>query len=623
MLLRSGLLAAASLLGTAAVALLVEVAGVRVTEPEWRPRVVVALTVGAAAAGLAVALLARRRPALAADAGVVATAVLLGAMGATALRGTRWGWYGLFSDSSFRTQMATRFADTAALVDYGYQDLPAYYPPALGWIVGRFAAITGLDGWEAVKPVQLVVAVLVPVAAYLLWRPVAGALPAAAVAGLTTVWTAHPQKPDEWLVLACLLPWWLLTVRDVRTAGVERWSVWRLGIVLGLLLLTHTYWFLPFGVATLLALAYDAVRTRRGARTRLPWRRALSIGAIGLAVSAVSWLPPVLARLRLPSDSLQLRYAVPHGHVPPFPLPTDPLGVVGLIGLAWLLRAAWRRLSRRESDDLAGALALALAGALATLGLGAVAATYDIGLLAFKTRDVVTLVLLASGVMGCVEIVHRSLRAPVPHGVGTVAAVVMTTIGAGSAGFHVATQWSTGSPALVAQTTRYPDGSMPSGDPVREPWIPTLFVEPTDPSVEELRAAWSALRPDVPLDEAVLVTTRLDLLATTPVHWFVATKSIYSHPNGRFEDRVGLLEQVAACPSSACAADLLRHNELDEVDGLVLQRDGDLLEVPFTVDTFPERTRPSGVSFPDAVLRGPEFERRELGRIVVVALVGE
>src|SRR3712207_7238233 len=53
---------------------------------------------------------------------------------------------------------------------------------------------------------------------------------------------------------------------------------------------------------------------------------------------------------------------------------------------------------------------------------------------------------------------------------------------------------------------------------------------------------------------------------------FVAYKSIYSHPNGRFEDRVALLEEVAACPTSACAARLLRDNDADPVDGLVLQR---------------------------------------------------
>ncbi len=632
MLLRPALLLVAILGGWAAAAWAVAAYDVTVVEPSWQDRLVAVLSAGAALAGAAVALVARTRPGRAAQAGVVAAGVLLGAAGTAALHGTRWGWYGLYADTSFRTQMATRYAQTPALVDYGYRDLPAYYPPALGWLQGRLAAVTGLAGWEAVKPVQLLLGVLVPLAAYLLWRPVVGALPASAVAGLVTIWTAHPHKPDEWLVLSCLLPWWLLAVRDLRAPGVERWSAWRLGVVLGLLLLVHTYWFLPFGVATLLALAYDAVQVRRRHQhaPRLPLRRALAIGAVGLAVSAVSWVPVVVARLRLPSDDLQMRYSYLGGNLPPFPSPVEASEVAGLLGLAWLGWAAFHRLRGDDlgdgTGDVAGALALALAGCLATLGLGALAERADVGVLAFKTRDAVITVLLAAGVLGAADWSRRRLRR---HEGGQparrlwaarLAPVVLVTAAAATAGYHLADVWVTGRGALVAQTTRYPDGSVPTGHPGQKPYIATLFVRPSDPSVAAVRAAWRTLRPDVPLSGAVLVTSQVDLLATTPVHGFVAYKSIYSHPNGRFRDRVALLEDVAACPTSACAARLLRDNDLDAVDGLVLQREGESLVLPFMVDDFPDRTRPSQVAFPDRVLAGPEFVRTELGRIVVLAL---
>jgi galactan 5-O-arabinofuranosyltransferase len=198
--------------------------------------------------------------------------------------------------------------------------------------------------------------------------------------------------------------------------------------------------------------------------------------------------------------------------------------------------------------------------------------------------------------------------------------VVLVGAAAASAAHHLADAWATGPPALLAQTTRYPDGSTPTGNPAAGPYIRTLFVDPSDPSVAEVRAAWRELRPDVPLSDAVLVTSRVDLLATTPVHGFVAYKSIYSHPNGRFEDRVALLEEVAACPTSACAADLLRNNDIEPVDGLVLQREDESLVLPFMVDDFPDRTRREEVAFPDRVLSGPEFSRIELGRVVVIAL---
>ena len=631
MLLRPVLLLAALLAGWAVSGWAVAAVDVAVVEPVWRHRVVVVLTAGAAAAGAALALLARRRPGLAADAAVVTSGVLLGAAGTAGLHGTRWGWYGLYADSSFRTQMATRYAETPSLVDYGYRDLPAYYPPALGWLEGRLAAVTDLAGWEAVKPVQLLVGVLVPLLADLLRRQVVGGLPAAAVAGLVTIWTAHPQKPGEWLVLTCLLPWWLLAVRDVRAPGVARSPAWRLGVVLGVLLLFHTYWFLPFGVATLLALTYDGLLARwRDRRVRLPLRRALAIGAVGLAVSAVSWVPVVVTRLRLPSDQLQLRYSRPEGNVPQLPSLLDPSEFAGLLGVAWLVWAGVRRLRRREAGgrevELPGGLALALAGCLATLGLGALAERAGIGLLAFKTRDAVLAVLLAAGVLGAADRLRRGReRHEGGHRVGArwaarLAPVALVGCVAASAGYHFADRWVTGSPALVAQTTQYPDGSVPTGDPAQEPYRPTLFVRPDDPPVVAVQEAWRRLRPDEPIAGAVLVTSRVDLLATTPVHGFLAYKSIYSHPNGRFEERRALLEEVAACDTSACAAALLRDNDLDRVDGLVLQRDGDTLVLPFTVDDFPDRTRRAEVGFPDRVLAGPEFLRTELGGTVVIAL---
>ncbi|MDP9432470.1 MAG: arabinofuranosyltransferase, partial [Actinomycetota bacterium] len=317
------------------------------------------------------------------------------------------------------------------------------------------------------------------------------------------------------------------------------------------------------------------------------------------------------------------------GNIPPLPSPLEASEIVGLVGVAWLGWAAWRRLRRHDLDeraaDVTGALGLALAGCLATLGLGAIAEQFDVGLLAFKTKDAVIMILLAAGVLGAADWLRRGRRQDGGHQAraregARFAPVVLAAVAAATAGYSLADSWVTGRSALVAQTTRYPDGSVPTGNAAQEPYIRTLFVRRSDPSVAAVRAAWRSLRPDVPLSDAVLITTRVDLLATTPVHAFVAYKSIYSHPNGRFEERVALLEEVAACPSSACAAALLRDNDFDRVDGLVLQREGGLLELPFMVDDFPNRTRRAEVAFPDRVLSGPEFVRTELGRIVVVAL---
>ncbi|MDP9416857.1 MAG: hypothetical protein M3P48_03290, partial [Actinomycetota bacterium] len=85
MLLRPALLLMVILGGWAATARVVDVWDVSVVEPAWQDRLALVLTTGGALAGAAVALVARRRPGLAAEAGVVAAGVLLGAAGTAAL----------------------------------------------------------------------------------------------------------------------------------------------------------------------------------------------------------------------------------------------------------------------------------------------------------------------------------------------------------------------------------------------------------------------------------------------------------------------------------------------------------------------------------------------------------
>ena len=101
------------------------------------------------------------------------------------------------------------------------------------------------------------------------------------------------------------------------------------------------------------------------------------------------------------------------------------------------------------------------------MGFGALAEQVDVGLLAFKTRDAVLTVLLAAGVLGAADWSLRSLgRQDRGHPLGTpwasrLVAVVLTASAAAVAGHAFAEVWVTGRPALVAQTTRDPDGSAP------------------------------------------------------------------------------------------------------------------------------------------------------------------
>jgi len=590
-----------------------------VTLPGWRSGISVAAVLATAAAAVAVGVVARRRPNAAADLVVVLTSVAVAGLATMALHGTRWGFSSLWSDAYFRTQMATRYSENVGLVDYHYRDLPAYYPPALGWVQGRTAELLGIPAWEAVKPVQLLLAAGVPLLSYALWRRVVAPLPAALVVLATTMLTVHLQKPDEWLVLACVVPWWVEVVRGARNPAVAEWSFWRHGMVLGLLLLTHTFYFLPLAVATVLGMAVDLVVRRR---LVLPLKRAVPIVVTGLVVAAPYWFGMVVERVRgTPADSLQLRHSYDGAYEPPLPASFHPADLLGALGLGWLLWSAWRWRRQGRPDRVAGALALALVGSYLTLLAGAVAARYDIGFLAFKTTPLLIAIQVTCGVLGLGSLLSWLLRRSTRQRVAPY--VLVTAIGAALAmslvgGFT--NHWIVSDRALKPQITRYPDGSWPEGQAGLEPfWYPAR-VDAGDPSVAEVVAVWDHVSGALPRSETVLVTTRADLLATTPVYGFVPLKSIYSHPYAQFESRVAFLRRVAGCPDPRCAAELLRDNPYDSVDGLILERQGQVLSMPVYVDNFPDQTRLAPVEFSADLFRQPYFERRDIGRLSVISV---
>jgi galactan 5-O-arabinofuranosyltransferase len=620
---RAVLLPVGALLVWGAFWVVAEVTDVAVTEPGWQLALQVSAEALAALAVVLLLLLARRRPRLAADLGAMATAGAVSGLMTMALHGTRWMVYGLYADGSFRTEMATRYAQHWGLVSYAYKGLPAYYPPALGWLEGRLADLTGLAGWETIKPMQLVLGALVPLLAYALWSRVLPAPRAALVVAATVAVTVNLQKPDEWLVLACIVPWWLDLVRGVRAPGVRPWPAWGHGVVAGLLLLTHTFFFLPVAVASVLALAVDVARYRR---PRLRLGRAAVVCAVGLAVSAPYWGAMVLEKLRgAPADDLQMRYTYPGANTPYFPLPPELPGTLGAIGVLWLAWSLWRW-RRGHPAPLAGGLGLLLGGALLTLLIGHEAITHGIGMLTFKTKPLVAAVYTVTGVLGLVEAARfvreraRAAKDPrwVPAGrvlVGLVAAAVAVFVAAG-----FVTDWVVSNRALVPQTTRYPDGTWPAGRHALKPVHYPGYVLPGDPSVQQVRDAWRRASGGRTATGAVLVTSRVDLLATTPVHPFIVWKSIYSDPIGQFDGRLRLLRRAASCTEPRCAARLLAHNRFDTVDGLVLERHGDRLVLPLEVDNFPNKTRPAEVAFRPSALRGPQFVRVDVGRLSVVAL---
>jgi galactan 5-O-arabinofuranosyltransferase len=544
------------------------------------------------------ALWGRGRPRLLSDLTVAATATYACGSLLLALSGTPWGLGGLGSDEAFQAQGATRFQHALGSADFVYRGLPSHYPPLLAWLEGHAAVLAGRPAWQLVKVGEIALAFLVPVLAYLLWRRVVDARRAAALVAVTTFVTADPHKPNEWLVLALLVPWWLDAFRGCRASDARPWPAWLHGVVAGLLLTAFTFYFVPVAVATVLGLAVDVVRGR-------PWRAAavryLVIVGCALLVSAWYWLPLFLTRLRgLPTDTLQLRWFKERlAGVPLLPggAMTDLLVLAGVV---YLVALAPRR---RRAE---GVLLVAL-GAYLVIGAGLVSAALHHPVLAFKADPLALQVLLVGGVLAIFEVSGFAGRFwSARSGLLDRAVLALLAVSALAGMLHFVDTWASGAAVDAAHATPLPDGSLPGGAQAPGARAPVV----------EMRAALG----EAASPSSVVVTSVPGLYATTPVHLFTPNASVYSNPFGQFDRRVAFLRRLAGTADPHRFTAIARRNRFDSIDGFVLRRRGNVYRYAVHVDNYPHAWRTVVVRFHRSQFAASDWRVTELeGAVVVTA----
>jgi galactan 5-O-arabinofuranosyltransferase len=549
---------------------------------------------------------------LAADLTVVVVAVYVSGTVLLALSGTPWGLHGLFGDQAFRTEAVTRFTQRLANVDHAYQGLPGHYPPLLPWLEGRAAVLLDRPGWQVVKPGQVVLSALVPVLSYWFWRRIVTPVTAAAVVATTTLFLADPYKIDQWLVLALVVPWWLDAFRGLSRAAVRAWPTWLHGVVAGLLVTTYTFYFLPLAVATVMGILVDAVRRR-------PWvpqvGRVVVISVVGLVVSAWYWLPLALERLRgTPADDQQLRWFAPQHADVVSPFEVSALGALMVLGVVFMVAALPR------SGTAAGLALVAVAGYV-VLGVGLVITALGLPFLAFKTEVLVMYPLVAAGVLALLwsgRVVARRFAAAgyvtgaVPR---IVVAALMVLCLAGALRF--VDTWAQGRPVDLAHGTALPDGSQGRyADQVHRDELGQaggFYHEPEASVMEIMRALGIA-----PTDDPVIVTHRVDLLATTTIHPFTTWRSIYSNPFARFTERVQFLDTLSRTRDPEEFVRMTQQNPFDRIDGFVLARREGRWVAHVSVDDFPDGVRPRTFEFTAAQFDHPRWRVTQIGDFVVV-----
>jgi galactan 5-O-arabinofuranosyltransferase len=567
------------------------------------PLVSMALQVAVAALVVATAALAavsRLGKPWAVDAVAAASAAFTGVVLSVALHGSTYAVGGLGVAAANRTPAVVRYAETWHLVDYSYKGLPAFYPPLLPWVAGRFALFTHIEPWLALKLVSIATLVLAALAGYLLWRRVLPTRLAlfvpVALAALVTLAPSMLQQPDSLVALAVIVPWWIDGVFGVRRPRVRAWPFWVSGLVGALVFCTYYYYFFPLAIALLLTPLLDRMHEPAGAH---PYRQRLLVVGTAAALASVYWLPFGISIIRAQAPaSLQNYWFAPDMtllHVDVFD--TTPAGLVMLAGLVHLL------VTRRRDRVSMSMLLLVVAGYL-WYAFSAVSAIAGLPVLGFRTVPFIDLVLLIAGVRALAAFAGWATVAVRRHGHSPTAAV---TVVAAAFAFTVA-QGYTATTLSYSHVRQSHDTPLPDGRLQR-------YASPGAhrPVVSERRLETAVRDLYTGPDEPVALSSSAELLKMSGMYAFNQWHAIYAHPAGEFYARARLIERLAATPSPETFERLARDSRFDTIDAFVLLGRGRSLKYDYSDVIYPDGAKRKIVRFSRAQFSSAHWRTRQVG----------
>ena len=454
-----------------------------------------------------------------------------------ALGGTVWAWNGLSGDQTFRTEYLSRFADSPRLADYTYAHLPAFYPPAWFWVVGRAARVLDVPAWQALRPattLTMVVTVVVAttVAAGSLSLGTAGTCVAlAATFATTALW-------EPYSLLASFLVFAVLVRLPRLLASPPLVAIPRLTAAFSAVFLSYTYGAVILALSTLAVAALSAQR-----------RRSLLLvsgaGAAALVLTAWYWVRPLLVNRPSGRPAQMTWLSSSNTHVPWQLFGSwHASSVVAVAGAAWIVLVGWRTAHGRA---LATFAALASLWCLVSVQLSHAA---SVQLQPNRVGELLFIVCCAAAGLAARD-VHRWLGSGVhgPRGRTLLAArsglVVAVAVGVA---------WT--SSAWTGQR------QAPGAVEARSTPLPTHDERVLDVLRRTLR------RPD---HDLVIVSSWSDVLAISAVHGFQQWDETYANPGAQFKQREGFLVGALRHSTSTALARRLRTTPWGPIDALVLQ----------------------------------------------------
>jgi galactan 5-O-arabinofuranosyltransferase len=525
------------------------------------------------------------------------------------LGATKLYLFGISVDQQFRTEYLTRLADSAALHDMTYINLPPFYPPGWFWIGGRLAALTGTPAWEMFKPWAIISITIAVVLAFVLWASLIRFEYALIVSTATAAATLaySPAEPYAAIITVLLPAVFVLAWSGLR--GASRNGGWAAvvgtGIFLGIASLFYTL-LLGYAAFTFAIMAVVLAVARRRVE---PLLRLLVIAVISGALwLAGYWGAYLAAAIRgrpaesgtaqhyLPSAGAQLEFPMLH-----FTL----LGALCMLGTLWLV---WRA----RTSTRAGALTVAVLAVYVWSLLSMLTTLAGTTLLSFRLQPTLTVLLSAAGAFGFIETTLAIAHRYGPETGRRVVAAAATLGAVGALTFSQDIPDVLRSDIVVAYTDT--DGYGQRAD--RRPPGAERYYREIDAKIAELT--------DRPRDETVVLTADYSFLSYYPYYGFQGLTSHYANPLAQFEARAAAIESWATLADAdqfIAALDTLPF----EPPTVFLMRRGadDTYTLRLASDVYPNQpnVRRYHVALDEALFDDPRFDVSTIGPFVLAIRV--
>ncbi|MET0898302.1 MAG: galactan 5-O-arabinofuranosyltransferase [Mycobacterium sp.] len=520
------------------------------------------------------------------------------------LGATKLYLFGISVDQQFRTEYVTRLADSPALRDMTYANLPPFYPPGWFWIGGRAADLTGIPGWEIYKPWAITSIAIAVALAFVLWTKLIRFTYALIVTTATAAVTLVYASPEPYsAIITVLLPPVLVLAWSGIRAG-QRTGGWAAVVGTGIFLgVTATFYTLLLGLSAL-TVTVMAVGVAVSRRSLEPLVRLLVAGVIAIVIALITWTPFLLRTVREPlSDTGSAMHYLPNdGAVLTFPmLQFSLLGALCLLGTIWLI-------VRARTSVRAGALAIGVLTVYLWSLLSMLMTLAGTTLLSFRLQPTLTVLLAAAGVFGFLEV---SLLAATRWGRKLIP--VAATIGlAGAMAFSQDIPDTLRPDLTVAYTDT--DGDGLRGD--RRPPGAEQYYREIDAIIAEQTGR--------PRNETVVLTADYSFLSFYPYLGFQGLTSHYANPLAQFDARAAEIQSWADLESSDEFLDTLDALPWEPPTVFLMRTgsgsgSGSTYTLRLAEDVYPNQpnVRRYAVELDSALFDSPEFTVETVGPFVL------